>query len=142
MKVLGVDYGQRRTGIAVSDDLNLIASPLKTISHNNKKLLINEMLQIIKEYDIKKIVVGKPLNMNGTQGKSAQQAIDFAKELEQAANIEVELIDERLTTVSAHNILNESNVSGSKKRKNIIDTIAAVIILQQYLNREDIKNGR
>jgi len=135
MRVLGVDYGDKRTGIAISDGLGLIANPVKTITNANKTCLINEIMQIIKENSVEKVVVGKPLNMNGTEGERAHKTTQFAKELEQKANISIELIDERLTTVSAHNILNESNVNGSKKRKNIIDTISAVIILQQYLDK-------
>jgi len=142
MKVLGVDYGEKRTGIAISDDLGLIANPIKTITETNKTCLINEILQIIKENNIEKVIVGKPLNMNGTEGMRVQKTIEFADDLEKQAKIHVELIDERLTTVTAHNILNETGLNGSKKRKNIIDTLSAVIILQQYLNREDIKNGR
>ena len=133
-----MDYGEKRTGVAISDELGLIANPVKTIVQLNKKLLIDEILQIIKENNIEKVIIGKPLNMNGTQGERAQKTIEFAKALEKKANIAIELIDERLTTVSAHNILNESNVCGSKKRKNIIDTVAAVIILQQYLDKRRV----
>jgi len=137
MKVLGLDYGEKRTGVAISDELELIAGPLKTIFHSNKSCLIDEILQIIKETNAKKIVLGKPLNMNGTEGARVRETLEFANELKEKSNLEIELIDERLTTVTAHNILNESGVGGSKKRKNIIDTLSAVIILQQYLDKKN-----
>jgi len=142
MRVLGIDLGDWRTGIAISDELGIIASPLKTIKTSDTNVLIREIAEIIKETGAEKIVLGQPLNMNGSSGGSAQKAIDFMALLEEMTGLEVILQDERLSTVSAHKILNESNVSGSNKRKNIIDTVASTIILQTYLNKEATKNGR
>lgn len=140
MRVLGIDYGEKRTGIAISDELELIASPLKTITETNMNNLITKLHSIIIENNVKKIIIGKPLNMNGSSGVRVQKTVEFADNLKEATNLEIEMIDERLTTVTATNILNESNFNGSKKRKNIIDTLSAVIILQQYLEKGE-KNG-
>ncbi|MCL2740014.1 MAG: Holliday junction resolvase RuvX [Oscillospiraceae bacterium] len=136
MKVIGVDLGEKRTGIAVSDNLEMMAHPLKTIRHDKVSTLIEEILQIIKEHNIERIIIGKPINMDGTEGARVSKTIDFAGKLAEETDIEIELVDERLTTVTAHNILNESGVRGSKNRKNIIDTLSAVIILQQYLDKK------
>jgi len=142
MRVLGIDLGDKRTGIAISDELGIIASPLKTIKTSDVHVLIREIVAIINETGASKIVLGQPLNMNGSSGKSVDKAADFMKLLEEATGLEVILQDERLSTVSAHKILNESNFGGSNKRKNIIDTLASSIILQTYLNKEATKNGR
>lgn len=137
MRVLGIDYGEKRTGIAMSDVSEIIASPLGSLIETNINNLIEKIHTIIIENNIKKVIIGKPLNMNGTSGLRVQKTIEFADKLKKATNLEIELIDERLTTVTAANILNESNFNGSKKRKNVIDTLSAVIILQQYLNKEN-----
>jgi len=142
MRVLGIDFGEKRTGISISDEMGMIASPLKTIKTADINALVQEISAIAKENKAAKIVLGLPLNMNGTSGASAEKATSFMKLLQDATGLEVILQDERLTTVSAHKVLNESNFSGSKKRKNIIDTLASCMILQAYLNKEAIKNGR
>jgi len=137
MRVLGIDYGEKRTGIAMSDVSEIIASPLGSLTETNINNLIEKIHTIIIENNIEKVIIGKPLNMNGTSGSRVQKTIEFADKLKKVTNLEIELIDERLTTVTAANILNESNFNGSKKRKNVIDTLSAVIILQQYLNKEN-----
>ena len=142
MKVLGIDLGDKRTGIAVSDELGIIANPLKTIQVSDIHKLIEEIAAIIKEVGAEKVVIGNPINMDGTSGNSAQKTIDFRNALLEATGLEIIMQDERLTTVSAHKILNESNFNGSKNRKNMIDILASCIILQDYLNKEAIKNGR
>ncbi len=127
-----MDLGLARTGLAISDELELLASPLMTIAQNDLALLLDEITTIAVQERAAEIVVGLPRNMDGTCGESAQRAQQFAADLRKKTNLPVHLWDERLTTKSAIGILNETNVRG-KKRKNVVDAVAAVIILEDYL---------
>jgi len=133
MRIMAVDYGDARTGLAVCDKFEMLASPLCVINQVNQKLLIQEILEISKKEGVELIVVGYPKNMDSSIGVRAEKSIRLAKSLELATGIKVELWDERLTTVSAHHAMNDNNIRG-KKRKKIIDAVAAMIILQDYIS--------
>lgn len=139
MRILGIDYGDARTGIAMTDALNITAQGLETI-HNegSDKLILRRLDEIIKQYNIDIIVVGRPINMNGTSSERTEKTEQFIHKLKCKYNkIKIETIDERLTTVAAHKTMNLLDINKNKKR-NIVDTISAVYILETYLNK--IKN--
>ncbi len=135
MRYLGLDLGTKTLGISLSDNSLLIASTYKTINFNNYEELLNELSKIIDEFNITKIILGLPKNMNNTYGDAAKRSIDFKEILEKNFNIEVILQDERLTTVEAHNIMIKGGLS-RKKRKKYVDSLSANIILQNYLDSE------
>ncbi len=133
MKILAVDLGKVRTGLAVSDIGEVLASPLCVIAEKNAEILAGKINQICKDECISKIVLGLPRNMDGSEGESAQNAKAFGKMLEEKTQLPVILLDERGTTITAHNYLNETNTRG-KKRKSVVDAVAATVILQNYLD--------
>ena len=133
MRILGIDYGDARVGVAVSDLLGLTAQGVGTVKNTGAKKLMAELLKIIEEYKPETIVIGMPKNMDGTEGESAQNARAFAEKLKELTGLPVEMQDERGTTVTAHHFLNDTNTRG-KKRKNVVDEVAATIILQNYLD--------
>lgn len=133
MKIMAVDFGDARTGIAICDELEMLASPVKTIEDKNLKSTAKKTAALANELMAKTIVVGNPINMNGTEGPRSQLCRDFASELEKLVKVPVVMWDERSTTVSAANFLNQTNTRG-KKRKAVIDTLAATIILENYLS--------
>ena len=137
MRYLGLDLGSKTLGIAISDKTLTIASVLKTINFNTDDYdsLIEPLKEIIKENEITKIILGYPLNMNGTIGERAEITIEFKKKLENAFQIEVILQDERLTSVISNQVLIDADLS-RKKRKKKVDGMAASLILQSYLNKE------
>ena len=141
MRYLGLDLGTRTLGISISDTTKTIATALKTIKFNDSDYdsLIPELKNIIEEYEISKIVLGLPKNMNNTMGERCATTIEFQNKLINEFDIEVILQDERLTTVEATNYMLEADIS-RKKRKKKIDSLAANIILQTYLDRE--KGGK
>lgn len=132
MRVMGIDYGDARTGIAVSDLLCSIVGTTRVIHSRRDDKTISEILQIVSDSNVAEIVVGLPKNMDGTEGARAELCREFAKKVEQATGLPVALWDERRTTVEAHNILSEHNYHG-KKRKNTVDAVAASLILEGYL---------
>ncbi len=136
MRILGIDYGDSRVGIAITDPLGLTAQGLETISYNgNDKILLKRLDEILEEYPVEIIVVGMPFNMNGTKTIRAEVTEKFIHKLKCKYNkIRIETIDERLTTVAAHRTMNFLDVNKSKK-KGIVDTISAVYILEMYINR-------
>ena len=134
MRILGIDYGDVRTGLAISDLLGITAQGLESVKHgNNQKMLLNKIEQIIKEYSVEMIVIGYPINMNATVGPRAEKTDKFIEKLVDMFHIRVEKIDERLTTVSAQKVMTELGISKDKKKK-VVDTIAATYILQTYLD--------
>lgn len=137
MKYLGLDLGTRTLGLAISDLTHTIASTYKTIRYeeNDYDYLLQELKKIIEQEKIEKLVLGLPKNMNNTIGESAERCLNFKKLLEDNLKIVVEMQDERLTTVEATNYMIEANMS-RKKRKQKIDSLAANIILQTYLDRK------
>ena len=134
-RVIGLDLGTKTLGIASSDIFQMIASSYKTINFttSNYDFAINELKKVIKELDPEKIILGLPKNMNGSIGSQAQTSLDFKSLLEKETNLEVIMIDERLTTKMAHNIMIKADLS-RKKRKTKVDKIAATLILQTYLD--------
>ena len=137
MVILSVDYGDARTGIAVSDRGGFLASPVEVINGREPQTVAGAVARIAAEREAQLIVMGLPKNMDGTEGFRAAATREFASLVKELSGIEVVFYDERLTTVSAHRYLNEVNVRG-KKRKQTVDAVAAVIILQDYL---DSKKG-
>ncbi len=137
MRILGLDYGDARCGVAITDALNLTVQGLETINCNNSdRVILKRLDEILEQYDIDTIVVGMPFNMNGTKSERAQKTEDFIHKLKCKYNkIKIESIDERLTTVEAHKTMNFLDVNKNKKR-DIVDTISAVYILETYLNRQ------
>lgn len=134
MKIMCIDYGLARIGCAISDELEMIASPIGTVHEKHFPSQVEKIAQIVAERKPTKIVVGLPKNMDGTEGASAQLAREFAAALTEKTGVETLMLDERLSTVSAHRVLSETNTKGSGKRKKIVDTVSAVIILQGYLD--------
>lgn len=132
-RILSVDLGDRRTGLAVSDETCVLASGIGCIKEDYIVYIADEVVKKAVEYDVCKIVVGNPVNMNGTKGPRSEKAQGFVSLLEEKTDIPVVLFDERLTTVSAHQYMNMTNTRG-KKRKETVDTLSAEIILQNYLD--------
>ncbi len=133
MVILSVDYGKARTGIAVCDKGERIASPVGTINEYNMEKLAEKIAVYTENYKAELIVLGLPKNMDGSEGESAENVRNFSKLLETVTGLPVELRDERCTTVIAHKYLNVTDTRG-KKRKNVVDTVSAVIILEDYLS--------
>ncbi len=131
--ILGVDFGDSRTGYAVSDALGFSANTLETFSEKNMTKVAEHTAELVRSLGAEKIVLGFPKNMNGTVGDRGKKTKAFAKLLGKLVDCPIVLWDERLTTVSAHNLMNETNIRG-KKRKDAVDKIAAAFILQAYLD--------
>lgn len=129
---MSVDFGDSRTGIAVCDKSEMLASPLTVITEYNFERCAEKVAELAKKEQAELIVVGYPKNMNNTIGERAEKCQKFAELVSEQSGISAELWDERSTTVTAHNYLNETNVRG-KKRKAVVDAVAATIILETYL---------
>ena len=138
-RIIAVDYGEARTGIAVSDYTGTIASPLTVIHEKNLDALVKKIALSVAENDILEIVVGNPVNMNGTKGEKSAKCAKLAEKLRNCTQLPVLMWDERLTTVEAHGIMNQNNCRKGKRRERI-DAVAAALILEGYLgfrkNRE------
>ena len=132
-RLIGLDLGSKRIGVSICDDKQLIATPLKTINKDSLKDLIDDLRFIIEENDIKGIVVGNPLNMDGSSGRSAQSVKDTTENIEKNLNIPICLWDERLSTVGAFNLSSQLDINVSKREKKI-DENAATFILQGALD--------
>ena len=132
-RLIGLDLGSKRIGVSICDDKQLIATPLKTINRNSLKDLVDELRLIINENDIKGIIVGNPLNMDGSSGRSAQSVKDISENIEKNLNIPICLWDERLSTVGAFNLSSQLDINVSKREKKI-DENAAAFILQGALD--------
>ena len=132
-RLIGLDLGSKRIGVSICDDKQLIATPLKTLSRNSLKDLIDELKLIINENDIKGIIVGNPLNMDGSSGRSAQSVKDTTENIEKNLDIPICLWDERLSTVGAFNLSSQLDINVSKREKKI-DENAAAFILQGALD--------
>lgn len=136
MRILGIDYGQARAGIAITDELRITVQGLRTINHNgNDKKLLAELDEIMSQYEIDTIVVGMPLHMNGDKSIRAEVTEKFIHKLKCKYNkINIVSQDERLTTVQAHRTMNDLQIN-QKRKKELVDTISAVYILESYMNR-------
>lgn len=137
MRILGIDYGEARTGFAITDALGITAQGLETLnSQGNDKTILKKIDELLEIYDIDTIVIGMPYHMNGTKSQRAELTEKFIHKLKCKYNkIKIDYIDERLTTVAAHKTMNFLNINKHKKR-NIVDTISAVYILETYLERQ------
>ena len=133
MRVMGIDYGDARTGIAVSDAGGLIVGQTTVIHSWNRENTAEQISALVKQHGVERLVMGLPRNMDGTEGSRAALYREFAALVEEKTGMEVVLWDERRTTVEAHQILSEHNYHG-KKRKNTVDAVAASLILEGYLN--------
>ena len=127
-RLIGLDLGSKRIGVSISDEKQLIATPLKTINRNTLNELITELKEIIDENDIKGIIVGNPLNMDGSSGRSAQSVKDTSQKIEENINIPICLWDERLSTVGAFNLSGQLDINVSKREKKIDENAAAFIL--------------
>ena len=137
-RIMGLDIGDKTIGVAVSDIMGITAQGVKTIRRESKKKDIEELKNIIKERQVNKIVSGLPKNMNGTLGPQGEKVIKFCDLIKEETGLEIDFWDERLTTVAAHKTMNFLEINKHKK-KNIVDTISAVYILETYLNK--LKNS-
>lgn len=131
-RIMGIDYGDARTGVAISDLLCSIVGSTAVIPSRNQEKAIADIVRIVKEQEVGEIVVGLPKNMDGTEGERAQLCREFGQKVAEATGLIVHMWDERRTTVEAHNILSQHNYHG-QKRKNTVDAVAASLILEGYL---------
>jgi len=131
-KIMGIDYGDARTGVAVSDLLCSIVGSTCVIPSRNREKAVADIVRLVKEHNVGEIVVGLPKNMDGTEGARAELCREFAEVLKESTGLPVAMWDERRTTVEAHNILSQHNYHG-KKRKETVDAVAASLILEGYL---------
>ena len=140
MRKLGIDYGDARVGLAITDELGITAQGLETIHHNgNDKIVLKRLEEIFQEYNIDTMVIGMPINMDGSKTERVEVTEKFIHKLKcKFSKIKLETVDERLTTVAAHKTMNYLNINKHKK-KDIVDTISAVYILETFMNK--IKNG-
>ena len=136
MRKLGIDYGDSRVGIAITDELGITVQGLETMHHKgNDKIVLKRLEEICNQYAIDTMVIGLPLNMNGTSSERVEITEKFIHKLKCKFNkINIEKIDERLTTVAAHKTMNYLNIN-KREKKNIVDTISAVYILETYMNK-------
>ena len=132
MKIMGIDYGDARTGVAISDLLCSIVGSTAVVPSRNREKLMADILRLIQDNGVGEVVVGLPKNMDGTEGARAELCRAFADELKERCGLPVVMWDERRTTVEAHNILSAHNYHG-QKRKNTVDAVAASLILEGYL---------
>ncbi len=138
MRTLGIDYGDARVGLALTDPLGFTAQGLETIHHQgNDKIVLKRLEEILQTYEIDVFVIGMPVNMNGTKTERVEVTEKFIHKLKcKFPKIQIETIDERLTTVAAHRTMNFLEIDGRKK-KNIVDTISAVYILETYMRKKE-----
>ncbi|MGO5086314.1 Holliday junction resolvase RuvX [Oscillospiraceae bacterium LCP25S3_F9] len=134
MVILAVDLGKARTGVAICDKGEMLASPIGTITDRNLERVADKIAEYAVQRKAEKLVVGLPKNMDGTEGESAQNARAFAQRLSEKCGLPVDMQDERGTTITAHSFLNVTDTRG-KKRKQAVDTLSATIILEDYLNK-------
>ena len=132
MKILAVDFGEARTGLAICDQMEMLSSPVGVIHDHNFQRVVEKTAEACREQRAQEVVVGLPKNMDNTLGERAQRCQDFARQLQKLLEIPVGMWDERSTTVSAIQVLNTTDTRG-KKRKNVVDAVAATIILESYL---------
>lgn len=141
MRIMAIDLGLARTGVAICDATELLASPLETINQYYSDKLLQRVADVVAAQKPELIVVGHPRNMDGSCGESAKRTEDFAAQLEAVTSVKTVLWDERMTTVTAIGYLNEADVRG-KKRKAVVDTVAATIILQDYLDHRRMQREK
>lgn len=141
MRIMAIDYGDARTGIAISDALGLLAGEVRVIQSRKQEVVLAELNALIRDYAVSELVLGYPKNMNGTLGPRAEKSEELAARLRELTGLPVTLWDERRTTVDAHRILSETGNRG-KKRKEKVDAVAATLILEGYLTRKQLEHSR
>jgi len=134
--VLGVDYGRRRIGLAISDEMGLTARPLATLMRTNRQSDLRRLREMVRRHGVRRIVVGHPLNLDGTASEMALEAEQFAARIKKHLGLPVELVDERLSSWEAEKMIAERPHRNSRKRKRSVDETAAAIILRDFLARE------
>lgn len=137
MRILGLDYGSKTVGVAITDPTGMIAQPLRTLKRDRESMLrkvVKEVVQIVEDYGVEKIILGMPFNMDDTEGERAEKTRAFHAMLTARTSVPVEFMDERLTTMEAREILDESGVP-RREQKQVIDQVAAQLILEAYLHR-------
>ena len=134
-RVLGIDYGERRLGLAISDETRTIASGLEVYERRSPERDLHHLKEVVERYGVERVVLGLPLHMDGSYGPKAQEVLQFKEQLEEALKMPVDLMDERLTTREAERVLLEADLS-RRRRRGIRDQLAAVLILQGYLDRQ------
>lgn len=137
MKSLGLDLGTKTLGLAITDKLGIISSPYRVLRYDDVNKLVDELINIINEESVDELVLGLPKNMNNTLGFAAERSLEFKKILESKCGLPIYLVDERLSTLEAENILLSSDTS-RQKRKRVIDAYAASIILDTYLKNKEV----
>ena len=137
---MALDVGNKRIGVALSDELQILAQPLYTIHRKGIERDIEEIVKIINDNNVEEVIVGLPKNMDGTTGFQGKKTIKFAEVLRQSTDRPLIMWDERMTTISARRIMIENDVK-QKDKKNLVDTIAAVVILETYLSRKNMERG-
>ena len=137
---MALDVGNKRIGVALSDELQILAQPLYTIHRKGIERDIEEIVKIINDNNVEEVIVGLPKNMDGTTGFQGEKTIKFAEVLRQSTDRTLIMWDERMTTISARRIMIENDVK-QKDKKNLVDTIAAVVILETYLSRKNMERG-
>ncbi len=141
MRILGLDPGEKRIGVAISDPLGITAQGLTVISYTDPDQALSRLAEICLDYSVERIIVGNPLNMNGSKGSASELAEEFAESLNSKTGLPVEMLDERLTSGSAEKTLIAGGVSRKKRRK-VKDKLAAVLILEQYLALTESRKNR
>lgn len=131
-RILAIDYGSRRMGLAVSDPLGITAQGIETLQRRNKRADFARLARVLRHYDVREIVLGNPLRMSGEKGTQSQKVEEFAEELRKKFDLPVHLWDERLTSAEANRLLREAEVS-TEKRARAVDRLAAILILQSFL---------
>ena len=137
---MALDVGNKRIGVALSDELQILAQPLYTIHRKGIERDIEEIVKIINDNNVEEVIVGLPKNLDGTTGFQGEKTIKFAEVLRQSTDRPLIMWDERMTTISARRIMIENDVK-QKDKKNLVDTIAAVVILETYLSRKNMERG-
>lgn len=141
MRTIGMDYGSKTLGISLSDESKTLASPIETIRYNTKEELFSKIDNYFEKYELDEIILGNPINLDGSISKRSEETLEFKKELESRYKKNVIMEDERLTTVIVNNMLIENNTR-RENRKKVVDKLAATIILQGYLDRKWISKWK
>jgi putative Holliday junction resolvase len=136
-RILAIDYGRKRIGLAISDELRLTAQPLGTVTRTNRRDNLRRLRNVCVEHRVCRIIVGHPLHMNGDAGEMANEAALFADRLKKETGIDVELIDERLTSWAAGQMLTEMELSRTARKGKPLDDVAAALLLREYLERDE-----
>jgi len=137
MRILGIDYGQKRIGIAISDEMAIVATPVGTVEESGVNAAVAAIAKIVTEREVGKVIVGLPRNMDGSIGPKAQETLAFVEKLKTRVTVPIQTWDERLTTKAAERAMIEADVSRKKRRENI-DKMAAQLILQSYLDSQSV----